>query len=157
VRDVRANIPTAPILQKDFFIDKEQICEARSLGASAILLIVAMLDEAKLKELYDFAGSLGLTALVEVHSEPEMEVALKIGAKLIGVNNRNLQNMQISLDVSRYLAKYADKATLICESGIKTYAEVKELFALGYKGFLIGTSFMQTSNPPYALKEFLEQ
>jgi indole-3-glycerol phosphate synthase len=144
--DVRKAV-NLPLLCKDFIFDEFQIYQAKKAGADAILLIVAMLDEEKLKNLYDFANNLGLDVLVEVHTEAELEIAKKIGAKIIGVNNRDLHTFDVSLDVSRNLIKQAPKnALMISESGISKKEEILELKLLGFSGFLIGETFMKSNN-----------
>jgi indole-3-glycerol phosphate synthase len=143
---------------KDFVIDEYQLAEAVVFGADCVLLIVALLDETKLKELYSRAVSFGLSVLVEVHDEAEMKVALELKAPMIGINNRNLKTLKISLDTSRNLARLAPKATvLICESGIEKASEISEMQQLGFSGFLIGTSLMKTSDPGKALSQLLTE
>lgn len=156
LEDIRRDHPTAYILQKDFIIDGYQLYEAAVAGADAILIIVAMLGEKESKHLFDLAQQLGLTALVEVHNEEELQVALNIGAKLIGVNNRNLKNMDISLETSRRLIKLMPDGILpIAESGIKDHDDLRDLRSLGYRGFLVGTQLMQSGTPGLALKGLL--
>ncbi|GIU81173.1 MAG: indole-3-glycerol phosphate synthase TrpC [Acidobacteria bacterium] len=136
-----------PILCKDFIFDEFQIYKAKQAGANAVLLIVAMLDEEKLGRLYKFAENLGLDALVEVHTKAELETATKIGAKIIGINNRNLHDFSVSLDVSRNLIKEAPKDVLmVSESGISRKEEIIELKELGFSGFLIGELFMRSAD-----------
>lgn len=137
-----------PILRKDFIYDEFQIHEAKAAGADVILLIVAMLDDDKLLQLRQLAeGELGLDALVEVHTKEELDRAVKIGATLIGVNNRDLHSFKVSLDVSRQLIKFAPKDSLmIAESGLKTKDDLLELKDLGYRGFLIGETLMRSGN-----------
>ena len=137
-----------PILRKDFIFDEFQIYEAAEAGADVILLIAAMLDDENLRKLYQLAEeNLGLDALVEVHSLEELERAKKLGAKIIGVNNRDLHSFKVSLDVSRELIKHAPKDSLIiAESGISTKEEILELRNLGFAGFLIGETLMRSGN-----------
>ncbi len=136
-----------PILRKDFIFDEFQIYESATLGADAILLIVAMLDDENLKKLYLSATNFGLDVLVEVHNFEELKRAEKLEAKIIGVNNRNLHNFEVSLDVSRELIKNAPKdALIIAESGLKTREGVSELRELGFSGFLIGEALMRSGN-----------
>jgi indole-3-glycerol phosphate synthase len=143
-----------PILRKDFVFDEFQIREAKAAGADVILLIVAMLDDAKLLELYNLAyNELGLDVLVEVHTREELERAKAINAKIIGVNNRDLRSFKVSLDVSRELIKFAPKDSfLIAESGLSSAEEVAELKSLGYRGFLIGETLMRSGNVLEALR-----
>jgi indole-3-glycerol phosphate synthase len=143
-----------PILRKDFVFDEFQIREAKAAGADVILLIVAMLDDTKLLELYNLAyNELGLDVLVEVHTREELERAKALNAKIIGVNNRDLHSFKVSLDVSRELIKFAPKdAFMIAESGITTAAEIAELRSLGYRGFLIGETLMRSENVEESLR-----
>lgn len=143
-----------PILRKDFVFDEFQIYEAAEAGADAILLIVAMLDDKTLGELFRIAEQdLGLDALVEVHTLDELNQALKIGAKLIGVNNRDLHTFNVALDVSRALIKHKpDNALMITESGISSRDEIIELKSLGFDGFLIGETLMRSGDPDKELR-----
>ena len=137
-----------PILRKDFTVDEFQIYEAAGAGADAILLIVAALTEAELRRFLRLAqDELGMDALVEVHDREELDAAVKIGADIIGVNNRNLHSLEVSLDVSRVLIgdRPAD-ALMVAESGISTRNEIAELKGLGFDGFLIGETLMRTAD-----------
>jgi indole-3-glycerol phosphate synthase len=155
---IRERYPEARLLMKDFIIDEYQIAQARRLGADAILLIASLLDGNKLQRLFLFATALGLTPLVEVHDEAEMARAIALGAYFIGVNNRNLSTLEVSLDVSRKLARLAPKqATLISESGLSSGDVLKELRGLGFKGFLVGTSLMKTGTPGPALAKLIRE
>jgi len=146
-----------PLLMKDFVIDEYQLLQGRIFGADAVLLIAALLGEDKLRRLLDTAVELGLSALVEVHDAAELEAALSRGAKLIGVNNRNLKTLEVDLDVARRLAEQAEGrgAVLICESGLTRREELVELSGLGYNGFLIGTHLIRSGRPGEALAELL--
>lgn len=146
-----------PILRKDFVYDEFQIHEAKAAGADVILLIVAMLDDDKLLQLRQLAeDELGLDALVEVHTHEELDRAVKIGATLIGVNNRDLHSFKVSLDVSRELIKFAPKDTLmIAESGLVSREDILELKSLGYRGFLIGETLMRSGNAESELQELI--
>ncbi|MFZ1699639.1 MAG: indole-3-glycerol phosphate synthase TrpC [Pyrinomonadaceae bacterium] len=136
-----------PILRKDFIIDEYQIIEAAAAGASAILLIVAALDGEELSELHAVAESFGLDVLVEIRDADELQTAIEIGAKIIGVNNRNLHSLEVSLDVSRELAKHKpDGIIFVAESGITNREEIDELRGLGFDAFLIGETLMRSSN-----------
>jgi indole-3-glycerol phosphate synthase len=136
-----------PILRKDFVFDEFQIQEAKDSGADVILLIVAMLSDEDLTHLYNYADRLGLDVLVEVHTLEELKRAAKLGAKIIGVNNRDLHSFKVSLDVSRELIKHAPRdASLICESGLSTEEEILEMKNLGFSGFLIGETLMRSAN-----------
>lgn len=151
------NVVQIPILRKDFIFDEFQIYEAAAAGADIILLIAAMLDDENLLSLYCLAErNLGLDVLVEVHTLEELERANKIGAKIIGVNNRDLHSFKVSLDVSRELIKHAPKdALIIAESGLRTPENLSELRKLGFSGFLIGETFMRSANPEQSLKNLL--
>ncbi|MES2746503.1 MAG: indole-3-glycerol phosphate synthase TrpC [Bdellovibrionota bacterium] len=154
LQDIRGAFREAYILEKDFIVDVYQIYEAALIGADCILLIVAMLGEKQTQALFDAAKQIGISVLMEVHDREELEIAKRVGARLIGVNNRNLKTMTISLDVSRELISHMPPGAIaIAESGIKEAHEVKELAALGYKGFLVGTQLMQNGEPGKALKE----
>ncbi len=157
LKDIRSAFPRAVLLMKDFIIDERQIYEARILGADVILLIVALLDIGQLKKFFKIAQSLSLNILVEVHDESEMQTAVELGADFIGVNNRDLKTLKVSLEISKRLAGLAPEHTiLISESGFSTSQEMKELNQLGYKAFLIGTSLMASGQPGLKLKELVE-
>jgi indole-3-glycerol phosphate synthase len=160
LRLIREKLPQAVLLQKDFIIDEYQIYEALVCGADCILLIIALLGEKRTEEFLKMSQSLGLSALVEVHNETEMKIAIDLGATVIGVNNRDLKSLKVSLDVSRQLAnaitQLPEQSIAISESGISTSAEITELSELGYKGFLIGTSLMKTSDPALALAKLIK-
>jgi len=134
-----------PVLRKDFTIDEYQLYESAAAGADAILLIVAALTEDELKRFREIAeDELSMDVIVEVHSAEELEVAKRIGARIIGVNNRNLKTFAVSLDVSRELIAYRPAEVLmIAESGLSTRAEIDELRRLGFDGFLIGETLMR--------------
>lgn len=155
LEDLRAvrNAVDLPILRKDFIFDAYQIYEAAEVGADAILLIAAMLEVEVLVALHDLADELGLDALVEVHTLEELERVKNAGAKLIGVNNRDLRTFNVSLDVSRELIKHAPKdAVMIAESSLKTRDDLTELHELGYSGFLIGETLMRSGDPEMQLR-----
>ncbi|HRJ66602.1 MAG TPA: indole-3-glycerol phosphate synthase TrpC [Alphaproteobacteria bacterium] len=154
---IRAGAPDALLLRKDFICDAYQLHEARAHGADAVLLIVAMTDDALTQDLLQQAAALGLTALVEVHDADEMARAQKMGARMIGVNNRNLKTLKTTLDTSRQLApRKAPGSVLICESGLSTDAQLREMRGLGYDGFLMGTHFMKKPSPGDALAALLK-
>jgi len=145
-----------PLLRKDFTIDPYQIVEARAAGADCILLIVAALSDLQMRELASAAGEEGLDVLVEVHDESELERALASGAKLVGVNNRNLHTFETSLDTTRRLAAITpEDVTLVSESGFRTAAELAGMEALGVDAFLIGETLMKERDPGQALRELL--
>jgi indole-3-glycerol phosphate synthase len=144
-----------PVLRKDFVFDEYQVYESAHVGADAVLLIVAALDDATLVSLRRFIeDELGMDALVEVHDEAEFSRAVLAGATLIGVNNRNLRTFQVSLDTSLMLAKLrTPDMILVSESGISTRQDIQLLHDAGYSGFLIGESFMRSSSPTDTLRE----
>lgn len=146
-----------PILRKDFIVDEFQVFESAAAGADVMLLIVAALEEPQLSELYDLiTDDLEMDAIVEVHTPFELETAARIGARIIGVNNRNLQTLEVSLDFSRQLITFRPPgALMIAESGISTIDEINELKALGYDGFLIGETLMKTGDPAALLGEWV--
>lgn len=148
-----------PLLMKDFFLDERQLDQAYAAGADCILLIVSMLERKQLSRLLAASKARGLSALVEVHDEEELHIAIETGARIIGINNRNLHTLTVSLDVSRKLGplarELAPDATLICESGIKTNAEMRELAALGFNGFLVGTTLVRSGRPGEMLAQLL--
>ncbi len=145
-----------PLLRKDFIVEPYQVDEARTFGADAILLIVAALEREALQHLAGHARELGLDALVEVHDEEQLEVALAIGADLIGVNNRNLRSFVTDLGVTERLAARVDKnvedsVVLVTESGIRQPADLQRLEAAGAQAFLVGESLMREADPGVAL------
>ncbi|MEP7014089.1 MAG: indole-3-glycerol phosphate synthase TrpC [Verrucomicrobiota bacterium] len=148
LRQARA-ITALPILRKDFIVDKYQIDEAAAAGADAVLLIVAALTDAELLSLRMLAeDELGLDALVEVHTEDEMLRAADSGARLIGVNNRDLRTFATSLETSIQLAPLAPTgATLVSESGLSSRDDIDRLARCGYIGFLIGEVLMRAADP----------
>lgn len=153
LRAVRQAHPTVPLLMKDFVIHEYQLARAAHDGADAVLLIMAALGPARCRELREEAEALGLTALVEVHDEEELDAALTIGAPLIGVNNRSLRTLEVSLAVSERLARLAPPSvTLVSESGLRRGEDLRRLSALGYQAFLIGTSLMREAEPGPALR-----
>jgi indole-3-glycerol phosphate synthase len=149
------NAVNLPVLRKDFIFDKFQIYEAAEVGADAVLLIAAMLDDKVLQKLYRLSErDLGIDALVEVHTLEELKRVKKIGATIIGINNRDLHSFKVSLDVSRELIKHAPKDSLIIsESGLSTKEEILELRELGFSGFLIGETLMRSGNVGEELKK----
>jgi indole-3-glycerol phosphate synthase len=137
-----------PIIRKDFIIDPYQVYEAKVIGADAVLLIAAILDDSRFKELYDLAYSLGLDVLCEVHNEEEMQRMINLGVKIIGINNRNLKTFEVSLDTTKKLASLAPEGTvLVSESGVLNDDDIKVLKASGADALLIGTAFMENENP----------
>lgn len=141
-----------PVLRKDFVVDPLQIVEARGAGADAVLLIVAALDDARLTELSGCARDLGLAALVEVHSEAEIERAHAAGAELLGINNRDLHGFETDVAVTRRLLPYAAGATVVSESGIADAELVRALHEEGVDAFLVGEALMREPDPGAALR-----
>ena len=146
-----------PVLRKDFTLDRYHLLQASAAGADAILLIVAALTDYELVELLNHARELELDALVEVHDEPELDRALAAGADLIGVNNRNLKTLEVSLETSFRLApQIPDDLLCVSESGIRSAADIRRLMEAGYGGFLIGESLMKHDKPGLALAGLIE-
>ncbi|MCX7872030.1 MAG: indole-3-glycerol phosphate synthase TrpC [Verrucomicrobiae bacterium] len=147
--DIRKTV-ALPLLRKDFIIDERQILESIQLGADAILLIVAILDMQKLKRLHELIIKTGLSALVEVHDEEELLIAAEIGAKLIGINNRNLKTFKVDLSTTERLAKMArslpggDLLTIVAESGISRKEDVMRVYNAGANAILVGESLLRT-------------
>jgi len=142
-----------PVLRKDFTIDPYQVYEARVIGADAILLIVAALDDGQMVEMANLAMELGMDVLVEVHDIDELERALQTDCELIGVNNRNLRTFEVSLDTTLALKDAVPRdRTLVTESGIATQADVAKMRQAGVQTFLVGESFMREAEPGDALQ-----
>lgn len=145
-----------PVVRKDFIFDAYQVYETRAAGASAILLIAAMLDAMTLKELAALAHELKLDALVEVHDETELSEALEAGASIVGVNNRDLKTFNVDLNTSMRLAKLIPEDRLfIVESGIHTKDDIERLLETGADAFLIGEHFITSPEPAAALRGLL--
>ena len=143
-----------PVLRKDFIVDAYQVYESRVMGADAILLIAAILDDAQMKDFEAIARSLDMAVLVEVHDEVELARALKLKTPLIGVNNRNLKTFEVSLDTTLRLMQLvpADRL-LVTESGIRNREDVLHMGAAGVNAFLVGEAFMRAPDPGAALAE----
>ena len=156
ISDVRKTLPQANILLKDFILTKAQIAQALEYGANAVLLIVAFLNKQALIELHEYALNLGLTPIIEIHDLLELQIALELRPRVIGINNRNLKTLKIDLNTSRELIKFIPKHIYaICESGIQNKAEIEEMQRLGFSGFLIGSHFMEKESPGKALGDML--
>lgn len=154
LQDARAAV-SLPVIRKDFLVDEYHIYEARALGADCVLLIVAGLETEKLKELNALALSIGLDVLVEVHDEQELEIALELPNKLIGINNRNLHTFDVSLENTfKLLDRIPDDRIVVTESGILSPADVNVMRAKGVNAFLVGEAFMREENPGQALSSF---
>ncbi len=146
LRGIAQNV-NIPCLRKDFTVDEYMIYEAKTLGASAVLLICAITEKARLREYIEAADSLGLSALVEAHDEHEIETALDVGARIIGVNNRNLKDFTVDVHNSERLRKLVPKDVMfVAESGIKTAKDIDVLRAADVNGVLIGETMMLSKN-----------
>lgn len=146
-----------PVLRKDFMVDPWQVAEARSIGADAILIIVAALDDAQMAEIESAALERGMDVLVEVHNETEMERAARLKSQLIGVNNRDLKRFVTDLTVSERLATLAPEGTLlVSESGINSHADLQRLAGSGIHTFLVGESLMRQADVAAATRALLE-
>ena len=150
-------ITALPLLRKDFIIDEIQIYEAAAFGADAVLLIAAALDDSALAKLRAIAeDELGLDAVVEVHTSEELRRAVMTGARIIGVNNRDLRTFQTSLATSeRLIAEAPRDRIMISESGLQGADDLRHLQTLGFRGFLIGEALMRTPDPEAALRELI--
>ena len=157
IRAARQSGVTIPILYKNFVIDEMQLYEAALCGASAVLLIAACLSKAECKQLMDKAHSLGLEVLLEMHDERELEYA-ELGPDMCGINNRNLGSFVTDVENSFRLADRLPKdAVKVSESGISTPQTIRELREAGFRGFLIGETFMKTDDPGKTLNDFIQQ
>jgi len=146
-----------PVLRKDFVLDPWQVWEARAAGADAVLLIVAALTDAELRGLLGVAREAGLDALVEVHDRGELDGALSAGARIVGVNNRDLKTLAVSLDTAVALAPaIPDDVVAVAESGIRTGAHLRRLRDAGFDAFLVGEHLMSAPDPGEALERLLE-
>ena len=147
-----------PVLRKDFIVDAYQVYESRVMGADAILLIAACLDDAQMKEFEAIAHSLDMAVLVEVHDAAELARALKLKTPLIGINNRNLKTFEVSLDTTLTLMRdVPTERLLVTESGIHTREDVLRMGAAGINAFLVGEAFMRAPDPGVALAELFGQ
>ena len=146
-----------PVLRKDFILDPYQIYESCAMGASAILLIAAALQDGELRELQQLAQMFGLDVLVEVHDDEELSRASSVGANLIGINNRDLNTFDVDLDTTRRLAPQTpENAVIVAESGIRSSRDIAEIRSCGIHAFLIGESLMQADDPGSKLASMLE-
>lgn len=147
---------TVPTLRKDFIVDEHQVVEARAAGASAVLLIVAALSDAELRDLLSACDAHGLAALVEVHTRDELARAAQAGARIIGVNSRNLRTL--ALDPGAALSLIGDipgEAIAVAESGLKTREDVARLRQVGYDAFLVGERLVTAADPGAAVRELM--
>ena len=145
-----------PALRKDFMIDEWQVFESRALGADAILLIVAALDDGALRDFEAIALDLGMAVLVEVHDEGELDRALALRTPLVGINNRNLRTFEVTLDTTlALLPRIPPGRLVVTESGIVVGADVRRMRAAGVNAFLVGEAFMRADDPGAALADLL--
>lgn len=152
LEEIAASV-TIPVLRKDFTVDEYMIYQANVLGASAVLLICSLLDDHQLKDFYQLAKELSLDALVETHDEREMERALKAGANIIGVNNRDLKTFQVDVNNSIRLRRMAPKdVVFVSESGIRSFEDIKRLYENEVDAVLIGETLMKSPDKKAALK-----
>jgi indole-3-glycerol phosphate synthase len=157
LRLVRAAVDV-PLLCKEFVIDPYQVYEARAFGADAVLLIVAALEDGQMRELHELIIELGMSALVEVHNEAEMERALKLGASLVGINNRDLRTFHVDMATTEQLAKLVpEEVTLVAESGISSAADVRRMGQLGAHAALVGESLVKADNIAACVRDFISQ
>ena len=144
--DARAAV-TLPVIRKDFIVDAYQVYEARAMGADCILLIVAALDAVQLSALNTLANDLGMDVLVEVHNSEELDIALTLPNRLIGINNRNLHTFETSLNTTYDLLEKIDDRIIVTESGIHTIDDVSDMRQRGVNSFLVGEAFMRADDP----------
>lgn len=151
-KEIRSKV-NIPMLRKDFIIDPYQIYEARTMGADAILLIAAILDDDKLREYKDIAESLGMDILAEVHDETELERVLAADFNIVGINNRNLKTFEVTLDTTARLAKLIPSGkVIVSESGIKDNGDMKMVRSCGADAVLVGETLMRSGNIGGTLK-----
>ncbi len=154
---VRGAVKGTPVLRKDFVVDRYQLLEARAAGADAVLLIVAALSREKLAALHRDCAMLELSALVEVHDEAELEVAIGVGARLVGINNRNLATFEVDLATSeRLLPRVPSSVRAVAESGVKGLEEAQRLRRAGAANLLIGEALVRAKDPAALLKALKE-
>jgi len=147
-----------PLLRKEFIIDEYQILEAKAYGADVILLIATILTREEIKQYSEFAKSLNLDVLLEVHNEEELHKSIMPSLDMLGVNNRNLKTFEVSLETSKSLSKIIPNDFVkVSESGISSVNAIKELQPYGYQGFLIGENFMKTNNPGESATQFIKE
>jgi indole-3-glycerol phosphate synthase len=155
MRDARAAVGL-PVLRKDFIVDPWQVWEARATDADSFLLIVAGLKDEMLVQLLTLGRELGMEPLVEVHTREELTRALAAGARILGVNNRDLRTLEVRIETSQELVEaIPDKCIAVCESGLSTHADLARLRAAGFDAFLIGEHLMAQPDPSIALRKLL--
>jgi indole-3-glycerol phosphate synthase len=153
---IRSKLPNIPLLRKDFILKPYQLFESRAWGADALLLITAILDDTELKELLSLSHDLGMQCLVEVHNEDELKRALKTGARIIGINNRNLNTMTVDLNVTRRLRPLIPSDRLVVsESGVRGRDDIQKLKEWGVNAVLIGEALVTASDVAAKIKELL--
>lgn len=153
IEDIKKQV-NLPVLRKDFILEEVQILESRAAGADAVLLIMGILDEEKVKNLYGFAKDLGMDALVEVHTEKELKKVLKIGVDIIGVNSRNLHTFQVNLERAKKILPFIPESIVkVSESGIQSLKDVLLLKGSGTDAVLIGEALMRSDDIEEKLKE----
>lgn len=146
-----------PVLRKDFLIDPVQVYQARGAGADAVLLIAAALDDRTLAELFGLTRDLGMAALVEVHNGEELDRALRLKPSLLGINNRDLATLEVSLETSLALRRRIPEGiTVVAESGVSAPGEIRRLHKAGLDAFLVGTALMKANDPAALLKSLVE-
>ncbi len=151
-----SRVTKIPILRKDFIVDPWQVWETRAAGADSFLLIAAVLQDAELRELLELGRTLKMEALVEVHSREELQRVLDAGARILGVNNRDLRDFQVHLETSLSLAEaIPEECIAVSESGLRTYDDLARLQRAGFDAFLIGEHVMQSADPGAALRALL--
>jgi indole-3-glycerol phosphate synthase len=151
-----SRVTKIPILRKDFIVDPWQVWETRAAGADSFLLIAAVLNDVEMRELLELGRTLKMEALVEVHSREELERVLEAGARIIGVNNRDLRDFQVHLETSLGLAEaIPEECIAVSESGLRTYDDLARLQRAGFDAFLIGEHVMQSADPAVALRALL--
>lgn len=158
LKDLRAaRAATAlPVLRKDFILDPWQVWEARAANADSFLLIVAILRDAVLSELLGLGRALGMEALVEAHTREEVSRAVDAGARILGINNRDLRSLEVRLETSLELVEAVpDECTAVSESGLRSPADLERLRAAGFDAFLVGEHLMQAHDPAAALRAML--
>jgi len=145
-----------PVLRKDFAVSLNDVCDARLMGADCLLLIVAALDASELRDFYSLGKEIGLDVLVEVHTESELEVALNIGADMIGVNQRNLATFVVDTEIAAKMsAKIPSGVVKVAESGVRGAADARVLREAGYEAVLVGESLVVSGDVPAKMKELL--
>lgn len=149
---------STPLLRKDFIIDSYQIYQAIAAGASCVLLICAILSESQLREYISICGHWGLAALVEVHDVKEAELAQRCGARIIGINNRNLKDFSVDFTTSIQLQSHIDKEIVcVAESGVQTASQVKQLYDANFHAILVGETIMRSKNKADCIRELLSE